>query len=613
MDVKKICLTISLFLLSEHRRIMKRNTADTKYIHNIIFVLLLVSLIGTHLWYPKWAKEKTEATISWDVSGYYMYLPAIFIYRDLKQCSFREDILDKYQPSTTWVQGYDDPISGNHIMKYSSGQALLYLPFFLVAHTWASASSYIADGFSFPYQICLSFGMLLYAFLGLLYLRKVLTVYFSPTPTILSLVAIVLGSNYLNYSAIDGAMTHNTLFTIYVLILYLTIQFYRKASFSKAIGIGALVGLAALIRPTDIVSALIPIFWGINGFKRREILERGSFFKQHWRKVLLAVVICLSVGSIQLIYWKYVSGRFFVYSYEDQGFSWLNPHIVEGLFSYKSGWFPYSPMMITALIGLVFLWKKARSIAFIITSFTLIYLYITFAWDEWTYGGSIGQRAMIQAYPILAFSIASFFTSFLNWKKWIQIPIGILLICFIYLNFWFTKQAHKEGMLHVGEMTKAYYWKTLGKRHFEEQWLTLLDDENIIYSGERLNVETIYQNKDWKVHLDQNNQKESISIPIQKEMTSDFLRVSIQVGIALKEWETWAMTQFVCILKNEEVVQKSNMMRIHRMLQDNEEKRIYLDISMKGVKSDELEIIMLSYNKKQLDACCIELESFDGM
>lgn len=596
----------------EHVATMKNNNTDTNFIHNLIFVLLLLSLIASHLWYPKWNIDNTEATISWDVSGYYMYLPAIFIYQDLKTCAFRDQIMEKYEPTTSWMQGYDDPVSGNHIMKYSCGQALQFLPFFLVAHLWASASSYLADGFSFPYQFCISMGMLLYAFLGLYCLRKVLSMYFSPTPTTLSLIAIVLGSNYLNYSAIDGAMTHNTLFTIYALIIYLTIQFYKDATLWKAIGIGGLVGLAALTRPTDIVSALIPILWGVNLLNRKEFSERRSFLMEHWEKLFLAALICLAVGSIQLIYWKYVAGRFIVYSYEDQGFSWLKPHIMEGLFSYKSGWIPYSPMMITSLLGLVFIWKKARSIAFVVTLFTLLYIYITFAWDEWTYGGSLGQRAMVQSYPILAFSIASFFTSFLNWKKWLQVLVGIVLVSFIYFNLWFTRQSHKEGILHVGEMSKAYYWKTLGKWHFEEQWLKLLDDNSVVYSKKRLNVKTIFTKEDWHVHLDAKNQRESISIPFQKPITSDFLRVSIQVESGLKEWEAWAMTQFICTLQYEGIDQKTQMMRVHRMVDNYKKRTIYLDIAIDDIKFDELKIMLLSYNDKQLDVCCIEVEEYDG-
>ena len=57
------------------------------------YSLFLVSLLWFFLgafYYPKWSKPGSEAAISWDVSGYYHYLPAIFIYKDLKNLSDKE-------------------------------------------------------------------------------------------------------------------------------------------------------------------------------------------------------------------------------------------------------------------------------------------------------------------------------------------------------------------------------------------------------------------------------------------------------------------------------------------------------------------------------------------
>jgi len=97
---------------------------------SLVCLILLYLIIGsTHFfYYPKWSKTGSEATISWDVSGYYMYLPAIFIYKDIKQCKFIKDILIKYQPSVEFQQAFKYK-NGNYVMKYSIGQAMQYLPF----------------------------------------------------------------------------------------------------------------------------------------------------------------------------------------------------------------------------------------------------------------------------------------------------------------------------------------------------------------------------------------------------------------------------------------------------------------------------------------------------
>ncbi len=338
-----------------------------------LVVLYIFISLANLVYYPKWQHKYTEATIGWDVSGYYMYLPAIFIYQDLKKCTFLEDILKKYRPTPDPQQVFWHS-SGNRVMKYSIGQAIQFAPFFFIAHTYASYSpSYEADGFSLPYQFMISFGSLLVAFLGLYYLRKILLMYFSDGVVSLSLLALILGSNYLNYSAIDGAMTHNNLFTIYTLLIYQTIRLYEKPALKRFIFIGLLVGLAALTRPTEIISCMIPILWGVNLFSLESIKERFQFFQQNISHTLLAVLICLTVGFIQLLYWKYVAGEWIVYSYQDQGFSWLNPHLFDGFLSYKSGWLVYSPLMTFALLGFIFLYQK-KDLFFICLSFSTLFI-----------------------------------------------------------------------------------------------------------------------------------------------------------------------------------------------------------------------------------------------
>jgi len=222
-----------------------------------LVVAAFILMVGT-LYYPKWNKGDTEATISWDVSGYYFYLPAVFIYKDIRQVAFRDSIHEKYRPASTPYQAFQHP-SGNYVMKYSCGLAVQYLPFFLAAHALAPASGYPADGFSRPYQAAIGWGSLLVALLGLWLLRRNLLLYFSDAATAITLLLLVFGTNYLDYAAINGAMTHNYLFTLYGALVALTVAYYQKPGLWKALGIGFLVGLAALTRPTEILTAIVPL------------------------------------------------------------------------------------------------------------------------------------------------------------------------------------------------------------------------------------------------------------------------------------------------------------------------------------------------------------------
>ena len=599
-----------------------------KTISFISLILAFVIILGTHFfYYPKWNKGRTEATLSWDVSGYYMYLPAHFIYNDLKGCSFKDQILQKYHPTPDFQQAFVHE-SGNFVMKYSIGQAIQFSPYFFIGHIWAGFSNkYPADGFSLPYQFMISLGSLIMAFLGLYFLRLILLEYFDDTSVAISILALILGTNYLNYSAIDGAMTHNYLFSLYVFLIFVTVRFYKEATFRNALTIGALIGMLALIRPTEIIAFLIPIIWGTNVFSKESISERLHFLFEHKMKLFSALSVCVLLGSIQLFYWKYVSGEWIVYSYENQGFSWLKPHLLSGLFSYKSGWLMYTPIMIFSVVGFVSLWKFQRNLFGACLSFFLVFIYIAFAWDIWWYGGSLGQRTMVQAYPILVFPLSSFI-SWLKKKNWIlRLGFGSLIVAFIYLNLWFTHQAHKGGQLHVGQMTKAYYWKTLGRLSRNDDDQKLLDTDEY-FEDIRKDVKEIYS-EDFG-EIDEafkctSSEEETVNsglclnkeiqhspiFPVYVNNNFDWIRAKADFSISQKEWEVWKMTQFIVKFydKNNEV--KSRMIRIQRTLNDREQKSIYFDIRKPKNHFDRIEIKFWNANgDKEIRIRNLVLESW---
>ncbi len=573
--------------------------------------LFIVILVTHYLYYPKWTKSSTEATISWDVSGYYMYLPAAFIYKDLKQCKFYDGLRAKYNFTPDFQQAFLHKKSGNYVMKYPMGQALQFSPFFSIAHLYASISpKYEADGFSRPYQFMISLGSILIALLGLQFMYKSLREYFDETVVQISLLLLLLGTNYLNYTAIDGAMTHNNLFTIYAILIFTTIRFYQKPSFPKALLIGSLVGLASLTRPTEIISCLIPILWGLNVLEGEAIQKRFEFFLVHRNKLFSAIIACLLIGSLQLIYWHYATGEWLVYSYQDQGFSWLRPHLWEGFFSYKSGWLMYSPLMIFSLIGFWFLYTKRRRIFFTASIFSLLFAYIAFAWDIWWYGGSLGQRTMVQAYPILLFPLTSWVEKFMTIRRpWKHLLIGVMVF-FVYLNLWFTHQAHGGGLLHAGLMTKAYYWKTLGTYSHNSENLKLLDTDEY-YEGQRADISSVEEIFQEEILLS-NTDQYSEPINYRPTMEKDWIRASADFSIELKEWDMWRMTQMIVILKNHQEVVKQKFIRIQRHLDDNQTKRIFIDVEYPTIPITDIELLFWNGDgSKKVKVNNIKLELFN--
>ncbi|MBK6829284.1 MAG: hypothetical protein IPG92_00410 [Flavobacteriales bacterium] len=123
--------------------------------------------------------QTAKHALTWDVFGYYLYLPATFIHDDpaLKDRAWLDEVMLKYDPSTTLYQLVEGP-DGSRVIKYSSGMAVAYAPWFFIAHVIAEQLGYPADGFSMPYQVLVTYGTLLHVLLGLFILRKVLLHFF---------------------------------------------------------------------------------------------------------------------------------------------------------------------------------------------------------------------------------------------------------------------------------------------------------------------------------------------------------------------------------------------------------------------------------------------------
>ncbi len=579
-------------------------------VSNFLKILIpLYIIIGVcHISFPKWDKFDAEATISHDVSGYYLYLPALFIYKDIKQLAFMPDILTKYKPSFQLNQAFKHEQSSNMVMKYSIGQSILYAPFFFTAHIYTKLSSkYPSDGFSGPYQFFISLSALFWSFLGLFFLMKVLLKYFERRHVFWGLVIIVLGTNYLNYSAIDGAMTHNYLFSLYAILLFLSEKYHTNPSLKTSILIGGTIGLAALIRPTEIISFLIPVLWKIDINQNHWFKNRIRFLYRQHRNILAAILTCLLVGSIQLFYWKFVTNEWIVYSYENQGFSWLNPHFLQGLFSYKSGWLMYTPLMIFPLIGFFVSFRKAFFLATII--FFLLFTYITYSWDIWWYGGSLGQRAMVQSYAILSFPLVSLVRLVDRKNIILKSLFFVFILLGLYFNIWLTYQGHGGGYFKTEEHTKAYYLATMGRLNLNEQYFKLLDTEELFF-GQPTGLKKLFESDTTTVILNEENQFHDFIIK-NPAISLPWIRLEANFLTNDKEWTAWKMTQMRLKFYQDNEIVKERFIRIQRFLEEEIPANIFLDVKKPDCSFDKLVIHFYnSQSSKEIQAQNVRLYEF---
>jgi hypothetical protein len=114
---------------------------------------------------------------------------------------------------------------------------------------------------------------------------------------------------------------------------------------------------------------------------------------------------------------------------------------------------------------------------FPIILFLILNLYIVFSWWCWWYGGSFGQRSLIESYALLALPFAAFI-KFISEKKWYyNIIFYAIALFFVWLNIFQTYQ-YEHHSLHWDAMTKELYFKQFGKLDIISDFDKYLDHPN---------------------------------------------------------------------------------------------------------------------------------------
>ncbi len=435
--------------------------------------------------------------LAYDVFGYYMYLPLSFKYHDLTIHDYAtlDKLMNIYYPSETFYQAvkWDN---GNWVMRYPIGLSILYAPFYFIADFIAPYTSYKADGFSQPYQLSILYGCLFYTLVGLHFIKKTLLLFISDGACALTLLCIGIGTNYFLHVAIhgQGAMSHNILFSLYAITFYLTIKWHQTYSIKYIILLGITIGITALCRASEIICLIIPVMYGITN--KQSLHNKIALLLKYKTQILIFTLIIIGIGFIQFGYWKYSSGHFFINPYGSgnpgEGFEFTSPHILKVLFSFRKGWFIYSPLMLLAMYGLWRLYKDNKILFACVSIYFFINLYIVSSWSCWWYGSCFGNRALIASYSTLCIPLGYAIDHILKNKfKYVFFRIMIILIGFNLFQSW----QMSEGILDSTNMSRDYYFSTFFQTNHPNQAQT-----NLLLKGKFNNGVEVFTKEDSVTH-----------------------------------------------------------------------------------------------------------------
>jgi len=414
---------------------------------NLIWILALAALGYFFRQQPYVVRggNLRNQVLSYDVAGYYAYLPMLFVERDLRlEKTWKYDMIQL-------VGVHEHPVSGGRHLKFTAGMAYLYAPFFAAAHAYTLATNpEEAHGFSLPYRFGIGLAGVVYPLVGLVFLRRFLRHYVPDAAISWTLFALFLGTNLFYYSSFRGAMSHGATFMLGAAMLYQADLWRRREQVWRLGVLGVLAGLIVLIRPVNVLIPLaVAAMFTMDGRLPKGLLTPKS--------LAVALGLAVLVGIPQLLYWKASTGHWIVWTYGAERFFWSQPAWIQGLFSWRKGWLLYTPMVAFILLGFWGLARKKPAWALIAGLYLIATAYVTFSWWAWWYGGSFGSRPMIDGYALLALPLAVYVQRMLEEAPgWIR-RLSLGTVCaLVALNLVQTYH-YTAGFLHHDSMTRRAY------------------------------------------------------------------------------------------------------------------------------------------------------------
>jgi hypothetical protein len=290
---------------------------------------------------------------------------------------------------------------------------ILWAPLFLSVTLGVSlarllGSSYPLDGFGALFQASAGFSGVLAATVGAWLTCRLTGRVYGARVGIWSTLTVWLGSNAIYYSMISPTYSHAASMLVLSAFFFRWVTSVDRQTMGRYAQLGALVGLATLVRWQDAVFLVVPF---IDVIWHARAVEPGRPARVDWRRIALNLAVCgitwLAVFSPQIWVWMVLYGQPVAMPQGSEWMQWGNPRVAAVLFSDWHGLFTWTPLVAVAVVGLVPLLRRDRLIATGMIAALLVSVYANAAVIEWWAGEAYGSRRFVSCFPIFVMGFAA--------------------------------------------------------------------------------------------------------------------------------------------------------------------------------------------------------------
>jgi hypothetical protein len=330
-----------------------------------------------------------QVRIGADGRYYWAYLTSITLDHDL-------DLSNQYaDPESGNYYGYSKTPTGHMANPFSVGPAILWMPFFAVAHAVSLVvePDKAASGVSLLHQEITLYASFVYAFAAMLLVYAMARRRFGDVPALVGATAAMLGGPVLHYALNQPFYAHACSAFAVTLHLYLWDGSpIESRSRRRWAALGASAGLAMLVRQQNLIMVLPAAVEGLAYLVRLARRRDTAALRALAPGVALAIVLAFLLVVPQLVVWKVIYG-FWIGLANGPGYMrWGQPLWAETLFSSRNGLFPYAPLWALGLCGSVWLAGRERRLGVALLVTMALMCWVNGAADDWSGGGAFGGR-----------------------------------------------------------------------------------------------------------------------------------------------------------------------------------------------------------------------------
>ena len=214
------------------------------------FTFLLLTPLGVfNSWIPPNIHKGYYAVTTIDAgddTGYYAFLRSAFFDGDLDFFNERNYAHSEKINPTGYV-----------FNNWQMGQAILFLPFFLIGHVLAHFYQSMGypvptDGYSVPYYLSTAVASVTYLFAGLFFVYRTLCVFVQSRVSLLATISIWLASPLVYFSFIRQRMAHTSEFFLSAVLIYIWVRFRQSRKPIHYALMGVILGWLCMTRIINI-------------------------------------------------------------------------------------------------------------------------------------------------------------------------------------------------------------------------------------------------------------------------------------------------------------------------------------------------------------------------